>query len=134
GCGVLVDRASGPPRPGGWPSATAAGLPILPGLARYDEAVDQGEIRHALAFIAGGTAHSYVAPATHSSGSTNATYAPPMGLRVRLRADFDLSPFNGASLVILRALQKYGMFVTDSAGGQFWFVAGMQDARWSISD
>jgi len=132
--GAIFDLVSGAPRPDGWTSATAAGLPILPGLARYDEAVEQGEIRHALAFTAGGTAHAYVAPATHSSGSTNAAYAPPMGLRVRLRADFDLSPFNGASLAILRALQKYGMFVTDTAGGQFWAVAGTHDARWSISD
>jgi len=132
--GAIFDLVSGAPRPDGWTSATAAGLPILPGLARYDEAVEQGEIRHALAFTAGGTAHAYVAPATHSSGSTNAAYAPPMGLRVRLRADFDLSPFNGASLAILRALQKYGMFVTDTAGGQFWAVAGTQDARWPISD
>ena len=132
--GAIFDLVSGAPRPDGWTSATAAGLPILPGLARYDEAVDQGEIHHALAFIAGATAHAYVAPATHSSGSTNATYAPPMGLRVSLRADFDLSRFNGASLVILRALRKYGMFVTDTAGGQFWAVAGAQDARWSISD
>ena len=132
--GAIFDLVSGAPRPDGWTSATAAGLPILAGLARYDEAVEQGEIRHALAFVAGGTAHAYVAPATHSSGNTNATYAPPMGLRVRVRADFDLSPFNGASLVILRALQKYGMFVTDSAGGEFWAIAGMQDGRWSISD
>ena len=132
--GAIFDLVSGAPRPDGWTSATAAGLPILPGLARYDEAVEQGEIRHALAFVAAGTAHAYVAPATHSSGSTNATYAPPMGLRVRLRADFDLSRFNGASLAILRALQKYGMFVTDSAGGQFWSVAGAQDSRWSITD
>jgi len=132
--GAIFDLVSGAPRPDGWTSATAAGLPILPGLARYDEAVEQGEIRHALAFVAAGTAHAYVAPATHSSGSTNATYAPPMGLRVRLRADFDLSRFNGASLVILRALHRYGMFVTDSAGGQFWSVAGAQDSRWSITD
>lgn len=132
--GAIFDLVSGAPRPDGWTSATAAGLPILPGLARYDEAVEQGEIRHALAFVAGGTAHAYVSPATHSSGSTNATYAPPMGLRVRLRADFDLSPFNGASLAILRALRKYGMFVTDTAGGQFWAVAGTQDTRWFISD
>src|SRR5207253_2884404 len=132
--GAMFDLVSGAQRPDGWTSATAAGLPILPGLARYDEAVEQGEIGHALAFTAGGTAHAYVAPATHSSGSTNAAYAPPMGLRVRLRADFDLSPFNGASLAILRALQKYGMFVTDTAGGQFWALAGTQDARWSISD
>src|SRR5438128_12076259 len=132
--GAIFDLASGAPRPDGWTSATAAGLPILPGLARYDEAVEQGEIRHALAFIAVGTAHAYVAPATHSSGSSQGAYAPPMGLRVRLRADFDLSRFHGASLVILRALQKYGTSVTDNAGGQFWSVAGAQDSRWSITD
>ena len=132
--GAVFDLVSGAPRPDGWTSATASGLPILTGLARYDEAVEQGEIRHALAFVAGGTAHAYVAPATHSSGTTDAAFAPPMGLRVRLRADFDLSPFKGASLAVLRALQKYGMFLTDSAGGQFWAVDGAKDARWSIAD
>ena len=132
--GAVFDLVSGAPRPDGWTSATASGLPILPGLVRYDEAVEQGEIRHALAFVAGGTAHAYVAPATHSSGTSNAAYAPPIGLRMRLRADFDLSPFKGASLAVLRALQKYGMFLTDSAGGQFWAVDGAQDARWSLGD
>ena len=132
--GAVFDLISGAPRPDGWTSATAAGLPILPGLARYDEAVEQGEIKHALAFVGGGTAHLYVAPATHSSGTSDAAYAPPMGMRVRLRADFDLSKFHGASLVILRALQKYGMFVTDNAGGQFWSLAGARDSRWSIED
>jgi len=132
--GAVFDLVTGAPRPNGWTSATASGLPILPGLVRYDEAVDRGEILHALSFVAGGTAHAYVAPATHSSGSTNAPYAPPMGLRVRLRADYDLSPYRGASLAVLRALQKYGMFVTDTAGGQFWSVNGGRDARWSIQD
>ncbi len=132
--GAVFDLITGAPRPDGWTSATAAGLPILPGLARYDEAVEQGEIRHALAFVAGGTAHKYVAPATHSSGSTDAEFAPPMGLRVRLRADYDLSRFHGVSLVVLRALQRYGMFVTDTAGGQFWSVAGAQDWRWPDDD
>jgi hypothetical protein len=132
--GAVFDLITGAPRPNGWTSATAAGLPILPGLVRYDEAAEQGEIRHALSFIAGATAHAYVAPATHSSGSTDAAYAPPMGLRVRLRADFDLAGFRGASLAVLRALQKYGMFVTDSAGGQFWAIDGAKDARWSIPD
>ncbi|HZX93457.1 MAG TPA: hypothetical protein VFE90_03005 [Myxococcales bacterium] len=132
--GAVFDLISGAPRPDGWTSATAAGLPILPGMARYDEVVDHGEIRHALAFTAGGTAHAYVSPATHSSGSTSAPFAPPMGLRVRLRADFDLSRFHGASLVVLRALQKYGMFVTDTGGGQFWAVAGSLDARWPVQD
>jgi hypothetical protein len=132
--GAVFDLVTGAPRPDGWTSATAAGLPILPGLARYDEVVEQGEVRHALAFVAGGTAHKYVAPATHSSGTSTAQFAPPMGLRVRLRADFDLSGFQGPSLVILRALQKYGMFVTDNAGGQFWSLAGAQDSRWSVAD
>jgi len=132
--GAVFDLVTGAPRPNGWTSATASGLPILPGLVRYDEAVDRGEILHALSFVAGGTAHAYVAPATHSSGSTNAPYAPPMGLRMRLRADYDLSPYRGASLAVLRALQKYGMFVTDTAGGQFWSVNGARDARWSIQD
>jgi hypothetical protein len=130
----VFDLITGAPRPDGWTSATAAGLPILPGLARYDEAVEKGEIHHALSFVAGATAHAYVAPATHSSGTSDATYAPPMGLRVRLRADFDLSPFHGASLAVLRALQKYGMFLTDSAGGQFWSVDGALDPRWSVQD
>lgn len=132
--GALFDLVTGAPRPDGWTSATAAGLPILPGLARYDEAVEKGEILHALAFIAGNTAYSYVAPATHSAGTSTATYAPPMGLRVRLRADFDLSKFSGASLVILRALKKYGMFITDNASGDKWYVAGSLDSRWSVPD
>src|SRR5467141_1943843 len=132
--GAVFDLVAGSPRPDGWTAATASGLPILPGLVRYDEAVEQGEIRHALSFISGATPHAYVAPATHSSGTTNAQFAPPMGLRVRLRADFDLSGFHGASLVVLRALQKYGMFITDSANAQFWAVDGAQDSRWSIQD
>ena len=132
--GAVFDLISGAPRPDGWTSATASGLPILPGLVRYEEAAVQGEIWHALSFVAGGTAHAYVAPATHSSGTSSAMYAPPMGLRVRLRADFDVSRFKGSSLAVLRALQKYGMFLTDSAGGQFWAVDGAKDARWSIQD
>lgn len=133
--GAVFDLRSGAPRPDGWTSATAAGLPILPGLARYDEVVEQGAVRHALAFIAGATAHAYVAPATHSTGTSDAPYAPPMGLRVRLRADFDLSRYHGASLVVLRGLQRYGMFVNDNAGGlPFWAVKGTQDPRWPTQD
>ena len=132
--GARFDLLTGAARPDGWTSATAAGLPILPGLARYDEAVEQGEIRHALAFVAGPTAHLYLAPATHSSGTSSAPWAPPMGLRVRLRANFDLSNFHGASLVVLKALQRYGMFMTDTAGGQFWSLAGGQDSRWPLQD
>jgi hypothetical protein len=132
--GARFDLVTGAPRPDGWTSATAAGLPILPGLARYDEAVEKGEILHALAFITGATAHAYVAPATHSSGTSNAWWAPPMGLRVRLRADYDLSRFHGASLVVLRGLKRYGMFLTDNAGLPYWSLAGAQDSRWPLLD
>jgi hypothetical protein len=96
--------------------------------------VEHDEIRHALAFVAGATAHAYVAPATHSAGGSSAAFAPPMGLRVRLRASFDLSGFHGASLAVLRALQRYGMLLTDNAGGQFWAVDGAKDPRWSVQD
>jgi len=129
--GAVFDLTTGAARPDGWTSATAAGLPILPGMARYDEAGEQGAILHALAFTAGDTAHSYISPATHSSGSTGATFAPPMGLRVRLKASYDLSRYTGESLVILTALKRYGMYLTDSAGGQFWAVAGSLDSRWN---
>ena len=132
--GAVFDLINGAPRPNGWTSATASGLPILPALVRYDEAVEKGEILHAFSFIAGSTAHAYVAPATHSSGTSDATYAPPMGLRARLRADFDLSRYSGASLAVLRALKKYGMFLTDNASGVFWAINGAYDARWSIED
>jgi hypothetical protein len=132
--GAVFDLRSGETRPDGWTSATAAGLPILPGLARYDEAVEQGEIRHALAFVVGATAHAYLAPATHSAGGSSAAYAPPMGLRVRLKADFDLSGYHSASLAILHAMQRYGMILTDNDVGQFWAVSGATDPRWSVLD
>jgi hypothetical protein len=125
--GARFDLVTGAARPDGWTSATAAGLPILPGLARYDEAVEKGEILHALAFITGETEHAYVAPATHSSGTSNARWAPPMGLRVRLRADYDLARFHSASLSVLRALKRFGMFLTDNAGLPYWSLAGAQD-------
>jgi hypothetical protein len=132
--GAVFDLRGGEARPDGWTSATAAGLPILPSLARYDEAVEQGEIRHALAFVVGTTANAYVAPATHAAGGSSAAYAPPMGLRVRLKADFDLSGYHGASLAILRAMKRYGMLLTDNDVGQFWAVAGARDPRWSVED
>lgn len=132
--GARFDLLGGKPRPDGWTSATASGLPILPGLARYDEAVEQGEIRHALAFTAGATSHFYVSPATHSSGTSGSSSAPPLGLRVRLRASYDLSGMHGASLVIARALQRYGMFLIDNATDSFWALAGAQDPRWPTQD
>ncbi|PWU08794.1 MAG: hypothetical protein C5B47_04190 [Verrucomicrobia bacterium] len=132
--GAVFDLMTGAPRPQGWASATAAGLPILPGLARADEVIDRGVINHALVFTAGATAHAYVFPATYSAGNSSAAYAPPMGLRVRLSASFDLSGYTGESLVVLTALKKYGMYLTDTAGGDFWAVAGTLDSRWDVND
>jgi hypothetical protein len=94
--GAVFDLVTGAPRPDGWTVAAASGLPILPGLVRYDEAVEQGEIRHALSFIAGHTAHAYVAPATHSSGTSDADFAPPMGLRVRACGRTSICPHSRA--------------------------------------
>ena len=97
--------------------------------------VEQGALRHALAFTMGTSAHAFVHPATHSSGTSNDAYAPPMGLRVRLRADYDLSRFHGTSLVLLKGLQRYGMFLIDNADtGMFWAMAGAQDSRWPVQD
>jgi len=132
--GAVFDLTTGAPRPDGWTSATAAGLPILPGMARYDEAAEQGVIRHALAFTAGATAHAYVSPATHSSGASTDAFAPPLGLRLRLKASFDLSHYTGQALVVLTALKKYGMFLTDNSNGGFWAVAGSLDSRWNVQD
>jgi hypothetical protein len=132
--GAVFDLRSSALRPDGWTSATASGLPMVAGMVRYEETA-AGEIRHALAFIPGPTAHAFVHPATHSAGTNNAQFAPPMGLRVRLRADFDVSKFHGASLVVLRAMQRYGMLVIDNSSGMpFWAVSGEQDARWNMAD
>ncbi len=134
GSGAIFDLRSNKLRPDGWTSANAAGLPIFAGLARYEEAGQDGAIRHALAFGAGTTAHAFVHPATHSSGTSSSPWAPPMGTRVRLKRSFDLSKYHGQSLVILRAMQHYGMFLIDNQNAPFWSIAGSQDARWNNSD
>jgi hypothetical protein len=129
--GVNWDLSSNALRPYYWTSADAAGLPILPGLVRYDE-VASGEVKHALRFTVPATQRAFILPATHyASTSTNAAL-PPMGLRLRLKASFDLSHFDGQSLVILRALKKYGMIVADN--GSSWYVTGAADPRWDDTD
>lgn len=114
-------------RPDGWTSADAAGLPMLPGLVRYDE-VQRGEITHALRFTVSETHDSYIFPASHRAGIDDPTL-PPMGLRVRLRADYDISGFPADVQVILRALKKYGMIVADNGGP--WYISGAPDSRWN---
>jgi len=118
-----------PQRHVGWTSADAAGLPIFPGLVRYDEVMEGGAINHALRFTVKKSRHAYVPPATHmASNSANASL-PPMGMRVRLKANFDISGFPAPAKVILTALKKYGMIVADNGGD--WFLSGAPDPRWN---
>ncbi len=129
GSGAIFDLTNGTQRPAGWTSADAAGLPIFPGLVRYDEVYEQGEITHALRMTITHTRRGYIPPATHyASSSTNPLY-PPMGMRVRLRASFDISGYPAPMQVILRALKKYGLIVADN-GGDF-YVSGTIDPRWN---
>jgi hypothetical protein len=129
--GVNWDLGSNALRPLHETSADAAGLPILPGLVRYDE-VAAGAINHALRFTVAQTQRAFVLPATHDASSSTDPTRPPMGLRFRLKADFDLTPFHGESLVILRALKQYGMIVADN--GSNWYISGATDARWNDDD
>ena len=128
GSGAIFDLRSNDLRPSGWTSADAAGLPILPGLVRFDE-VASGEITHALRFTAPQTQRSFVWPARHFASSLTGTQYPPMGLRMRLKASFDVSGFSAPVQVILRALKKYGMILADN--GSAWFVSGVPDERWN---
>ncbi len=129
GSGAIFDLSSNATRPAGWTSADAAGLPIFPGLVRYDEAVEQGAILHALRFTCQRTRRAYVPPATHVASRLSDASLPPMGMRVRLRATFDVSGFPPSVQAILRALQTYGMLVADNGGD--WYVSGAPDPRWS---
>lgn len=105
GSGVTFDLRSNKLRPAGWTSADAAGLPIFPGLVRYDEVMEQMEIRHALRFTVQETQQGYVPPALHWASESKDSSLPPMGLRVRLKADYDISQFPQSAQVILRCLQ-----------------------------
>jgi len=127
GSGAIFDLTTDTIRPAGWTSADAAGLPIFPGLARYDE-VSAGAINHALRFTVASTRKAYVAPARHWASSNTSTNLPPMGMRVRLKASFDISGFPPQAQVVLRALKKYGMIVADN--GSNWYISGAPDSRW----
>ncbi len=127
----MFDLRSDALRPDGWTSADAAGLPILPGLARYDE-VASGAIHHALRFTVARTQRGYIHPATHDASSSTDPSLPPMGLRLRLKASFDVTPYHGEARVIVDALKRYGMIVADN--GSNWYVTGAADARWNDDD
>ena len=128
GSGAIFDLTSNKLRPAGWTSADAAGLPVFPGLVRYDETVELGEIRHALRFTCRKTQRGYIPPATHWASRSKDRNLPPMGLRVRLRADYDVSRFSRNAQTILVALKKYGMFLADNGGD--WFVSGAPHPQW----
>jgi hypothetical protein len=130
--GAIFDLKSNELRPDGWTSADAAGLPIFPGLVRYDEVFELREIRHALRFTVKRSRRAYVYPARHHAGHDDDPTLPPMGLRLRLKASFDISSFSPSNQVILRALKKYGMLVADN--GPSWFLSGAPDPRWSDDD
>ena len=129
--GVNWNLSSNALRTLGYTSADAAGLPILPGLVRYDE-VQAGSVNHAIRFTAPLTQRGYIFPATHFASSSTNPNLPPMGLRVRLKQSYDLSRFHGESLVILKAMKKYGMIVADN--GSSWYFQGATDPRWNDND
>ncbi len=127
GSGATWNLGSNALRPRGWTSADAAGLPILPGLVRYQE-VAGGEIRHALRFTAPRTRQAFIYPARHQAGESDDPALPPMGLRVRLKASVDISGYPRQARILLRALKRYGMILADN--GSPWYVTGAPDARW----
>jgi hypothetical protein len=129
--GAVFDLRSDALRPEGWTSADAAGLPIFPLLARYPE-VQSGQIDHALRVTVPQTQRGYIHPATHFASSSSDGDLPPMGLRLRLRAGYDLSGFHGESLVVLEALKRYGLIVADN--GSPWFITGAPDPGWNDED
>jgi hypothetical protein len=127
GSGAKFDLSSNALRPDGWTSADAAGLPILPGLVKVSE-VQAGAVNHAIRFTMASTQQAYIHPAVHAAGKSDATL-PPMGLRLRLKASFDTTPFTGATKVVFVALQRYGVILADN--GSDWYIGGDSDDAWT---
>jgi hypothetical protein len=128
GSGAIFNLRSDHLRPAGFTSADAAGLPILPGLARYDE-VAKGQIDHALRFTAPCTAARYVYPARHEASTCHGAGLPPTGLRVRLKASVNISRLPHQARVVAQALKRYGMILADN--GSPWFISGAPNRHWS---
>ena len=129
GSGAIFDLNSYKLRPAGWTSADAAGLPIFPGLVRYDEVMGQRAIKHAIRFTCVHSRRAYVYPARHFASRSTSPDLPPMGMRVRLKASFNVAGFPPEAQVILNALKKYGMILADN--GSNWFISGAPDPRWN---
>jgi len=127
GSGAIFDLRTNDRRPDGWTSADAAGLAIFPGLVRYDEVL-AGEIKHAIRFTADRTRSTYVWPASHAASSITDANVPPMGTRIRLKANVDISMLSPEAQVVARALKKYGGILADN--GSDWYFTGSPDPRW----
>lgn len=131
GCGAIFHLDSNIVRPTalpGWTSADAAGLPLFPGLARYEEAAS-GAIRHALRFTVNASRRAYVPPATHWASSDTSANLPPMGMRVRLKASFAIpATFSTETRALLQAMKTFGLIVADN--GSDWYISGAPDPRW----
>ncbi len=125
--GVIWDLRSAALRPEGFTSADAAGLPIFAGLVRYDEAAS-GHINHAIRVTVDSTRDAYLHPASHCAGDTSNPSAPPMGLRLRLSAGYDISQISGPAHAVAAAMKQYGLIVADN--GSNWFISGTSDRRW----
>jgi hypothetical protein len=131
GSGAVFNLRSNALRPNGWTSADAAGLPIFPLLVRYPE-VRAGQIDHALRVTVQRTQAGFIHPATHFASTSSDPALPPMGLRLRLKASYSLAGYHGESLIILRALKRYGLIVADN--GSSWYITGAPDPRWNDTD
>jgi hypothetical protein len=129
--GAVFDLTSHALRPAGWTSADAAGLPILPGLVRWQE-IEAGAIEHALRFTASETRKEFVWPARHHAGSSTSQNVPPMGQRFRLKDEFDITGFSPENKIILNALKQYGMILSDN--GSDWFLSGTPNDNWNNDD
>ena len=132
GSGAIFDLDTNRERPAGWTSADAAGLPIFPGLVRYDEVVGLGTVKHAFRFTVEKTRRAYVSPARHFAAKANDIDLPPMGLRARLKANVEIRKYPPQARAILEALKTYGMILADNGGD--WFLSGAPDPRWDDDD
>ena len=129
GSGAIFNLRSNALRPAGWTSADAAGLPILPGLARWDGDASTGAIRHALRFTVERTRRAFVYPARHYASDSTDPSLPPMGLRVRLKASVDISKLPQQARIVAQAMKSYGMILADN--GSNWYVSGAPSPKWS---
>jgi hypothetical protein len=128
-CGAMFDLTANHDRPLGWTSADAAGLPIFPGLVRYEEVYIKKEVNHAIRMTIQNSQKAYIYPARHYASSSTDVNRPPMGLRFRMKASFNISGFSPPIQVICLAMKKHGLIVADN--GSNWYISGAPDPRWS---